>query len=366
MKLSALWKPLLAPALGIILFPGCSLDDPVPPTAPALWQEVTLDLMDGDSRMMAVDFNGGYGMAMAVTAPAKAGAEHRFFRLRPDGSWLQDDLEPLPGGMVAMDLALDTTGKPVLAGYQMPGLPSIVFDLRGPQPVATEQASYGMLTVAGEGTFMVAGGRSNGGGLWTSAGPGQWNFDILPLTRTNDSGFRDIDIRDGRAVACGYDDGADTLKVILTRTSATDWEKIPAGGPSTATYLCVAQTGAGTLFVGGMVGAGGSAPRAFLSQRAADGSWADLILPDAEGLHGVMDILIAADGSIYLACMGEGDQTRANLIHAGPTGVFPEITPFPGGLLQVDQAADGSIYAVGFRRNPVDGATRGVMLVKSP
>ena len=38
-------------------------------------------------------------------------------------------------------------------------------------------------------------------------------------------------IRDGRAVACGYDDGADTLQVILTRTPTSDWEKIPLAGP---------------------------------------------------------------------------------------------------------------------------------------
>ena len=49
---------------------------------------------------------------------------------------------------------------------------------------------------------------------------------------------------------------------------------------------------------------------------------ADLILPDPELLHGVMDILIADDGDIYLACMGEGDPTQANLVHADPDCVI--------------------------------------------
>ena len=41
------------------------------------------------------------------------------------------------------------------------------------------------------------------------------------------------------------------------------------------------------------------------------------------------------------------------------------ITPFPGGLLQLDQAPDGSIYAAGFRRDD-EGAETGVLLLKSP
>jgi hypothetical protein len=213
---------------------------------------------------------------------------------------------------------------------------------------------------------MVAGGRARGGGLWTSTAPGAWTFDDLPLTGTNDSGFPDVDIRGDRAVACGYDDGADTLQVILSRTTTTGWRKIQPAGPGTRTYFCIALSEAGTIFVGGIEGAGGMSPKAFLAQRTADGLWTELLLPDPGRLHGVMDILIARDGSIYLACMGEGDDTTANLIHADTSGVRNEITPFPGGLLQVAEAADGSIYAVGFRRDTQDGTTRGVMLVRSP
>jgi hypothetical protein len=80
----------------------------------------------------------------------------------------------------------------------------------------------------------------------------------------------------------------------------------------------------------------------------------------------VMDILIASDGSIYLACEGEGDDTSANLVHADASGVRTEITPFPGGLIQVGQSASGDIYAVGYRRDDSTGMEEGVMLVRSP
>ena len=129
------------------------------------------------------------------------------------------------------------------------------------------------------------------------------------------------------------------------------------------TYYCIALTEEGTIYVGGIEGAGSMSPSAFLARRSADGTWADVPLPDPGLLHGVMDILIADDGSIFLACMGEGENTTANLIHIGPSGVSKEIAPFPGGLLQVDQAATGNIYAVGFHRDEQTGTETGVMLV---
>jgi hypothetical protein len=367
-------KTLLPLALLIVSLAACSDDDPVkpntcvPPDTP-IWKEVDLEGTAGDTRVMAVDFTGDHGLAVRLVIPdggAAPGFTNEFFRLQPDGGWLKDDLGDIRSGFVAMDLALDTTGKCVLAGIQMSDPPSVVLDLRGPAAEYVEQSSYGMLTVDGEGSFMVAGGRSGGGGLWTSTGPGVWNFDDLPLTGTNDSGFHDVYIRGDRAVACGYDDGADTLQVILTRTATTDWEKIESAGSFGRTYYCIALSEDGAIFVGGIVGAGSMSPRAFLAQRSVDGLWTELILPDPELLHGVMDILIASDDSIYLACRGEGDHTMANLIHASPSGVLKKITAFPGGLLQVDQAADGNIYAVGFRRDESTGVEEGVMLVKTP
>lgn len=101
--------------------------------------------------MIAVDFTGNHGLAVRLVIPeggATAGVVHEFFRLQADGVWLKDDLGGIQSGFVAMDLALDTTGKSVLAGLQMPGPPSVVLDLRGPQAEYIEQSSYGMLASA--------------------------------------------------------------------------------------------------------------------------------------------------------------------------------------------------------------------------
>lgn len=368
MKSHSLLKSVLPAVLLAGLLGACGDDDPVRPD-PSPWREVALDLSPGISRVAAVDFSGQQGLALGLILPAVdaiTGIDHEFFRLQPDGGWLKEIPTGIPDEMVALDLAVDAAGGAVLAGFQVPGPPSLVVDLRGATPLSVEQATYGMVTVEGEGAFVIAGGRASGGGLWTSVGPGLWNFDDLPLSGTNDSGFRDVAILGDRAVACGYDDGADTLQVILSRTTTTDWRKIPAGGPFNATYFCIALDDAGTIFVGGIEGAGGMSPRAFLSRRTADGLWSDLPLPDAELLHGVMDILIAADGSLYLACMGEGDRTQANLVHLVGDEATLEITPFAGGLLQLGQAADGGITAVGFRRDGLTGDETGVMLARNP
>lgn len=358
--------PLLL-VLTVLFLSACGEDDPVSPQTP-LWQEVTLELPEGDSQLHAIDFEGGHGLALAVrkTSGKDWAAENLFFKLQPDGSWLPEDLGEIPGSNLFIDLALDPAGRPVLAGYRDSSPLSVLLDFRSGQPTYFTNGTRGLLTVDGEGSFMVAGGRARGGDLWTSTSANAWNFDdvIPPLTGNNDSGFRDVYIRGDRAVACGFDDGADTLQVILERTATTGWTKISTAGPGTRTFFCVALSEAGSIFVGGIEGAGGPTPKAFLAQRTADGLWTDLVLPDPEDLHGVQDILLAGDDTIYLACMGEGDQTRANLIHASSRGVSKEISPFPGGLLQLGEANNGDIIAVGFRRDEATGGEIGVMLSK--
>ena len=367
-KSRILLRTLLPLVVCMLALAACGDDEPVGPDNQAAWEwrEIDLGPTTDDARVVAVDFTENHGLAVRLVIPdggPTTEVVHEFFRLQADGAWLEDDLGEIRSGFFAMDLALDTAGKCVLAGIQMPGPPSVVLDLRGPEAEYIEQNSYGMLTVDGEGSFMVAGGRSSGGGLWTSTGPREWNFDVLPLTGTNDSGFRDVYVRGDRAVACGYDDGADTLQVILTRTSTTAWRKIELTGSFMQTYYCIALDEEGTIYVGGIEGAGSMSPAAFLARRSAGGLWTDVTLPDPDLLHGVMDILVADDGSLFLACMGEGEHTMANLIRVSPSGALREITPFPGGLLHIDQAADGNIYAVGFRRDDQTGAETGVMLV---
>jgi len=355
-------------ALMCLLLVACSDDDPVSPEV-SPWTTVDLDLLPGESRVAAVDFTGSHGLAMGLEAVPPGGItgyHHAFFRHQPDGSWLKADLGIIRTGVVAMDLAVDTDGKAVLCGFQIPGAPSVVVDLREAEPTYVEQGTSGMLAVDGQGNFMVAGGRASGDGLWTSNTPGDWVFDDLPLDGARDTGFRDVYIRGDQAVACGYDDSADTLQVILTRTSGTDWTHIKPVPAASRTYWSIALGDDGTIFLGGIDGAGGMSPKAFLMLGSAGGKWTDYTLPDPYDLGGVTDILIAQDGTLYLTCEWDRETSLANLVHATPAHAKREIAAFHGGLLQVDQAADGTIYAVGYRQDPQSGDETGVMLTRSP
>lgn len=115
---------------------------------------------------------------------------------------------------------------------------------------------------------------------------------------TNESGFLDVYIRGVTAVACGFDNGADVLPVILTRTTTTSWVHVDVSATDFASSLwCIAVDEYENLIVGGIRGAGGPFARAFISLHSSSVESADLVLPGPKELGGVNDILIAADGS---------------------------------------------------------------------
>jgi hypothetical protein len=367
---SFVFRQSILPLALVLLFLGaCSDDDPVTPTV-SPWVEVELTLPPGESRLSAIDFNGGHGMVLGIVGSVFKDwpGDNFFFKLQPDATWSPVDLGAIPASILFLDLALDPAGQPVLAGIQDSGPASVLLDFRGPTAEYFTRGTRGLFAVDGEGSFMVAGGWAMGGDLWTSTAVGTWNMDDVtpPMTGTNDSGFRDVYIQGDRAVACGFDDGADTLQVILERTTATEWAKVELDGQSYRTFYCVALSENGTLFVGGIERAGGPGSKAFLAQRSADGMWTDLGLPDPEGLRGVNDILIADDNTIYLACMGENFNPRGSLVHAQPGKIWKEINSFSGGLLQVAEADNGDIFAVGFHRNESNGDETAVMFRKTP
>ncbi len=352
-----------------LFLPACSDDDPVTP-AVSPWVEIDQPLNFTTSRFLAIDFQGNQGMALGSVASSQSpfGEENRIYGLQPDGSWRQLHLARIPDDVLFRDLALDPAGNPVLAGWQHSAPHSILLDFRGTDPEYFTRDTRGLHAVDGEGSFMVAGGYAQGGDLWTNTAVGAWNMDDVtpPMTGTNDSGFHDIYIRDNRVVACGFDDGADTLQVILEKTLTTPWKKVDTDGNGYRTFFCVALSENGTIYVGGIERAGGPEKKAFLAQHTADGLWTDMVLPDPEGIGGVNDILIAGDNTIYLACMGEDYQPQGTLIHAQPGKVWKEIGTFSGGLLQLAEADNGDIYAVGFRRHESNGGESAVMFKKSP
>jgi hypothetical protein len=352
-------------SLFLLLVPGCADDGPAhPPAAQASWHFMALDGLGPGTALLAVHFSGTHGVVLG----ARPGPMPSFvLGLGDDGTWTPRNTDDLPAGVNFRDLAVDAVDSVVLAGFATLGAnPTRILDTRGPAGAAVVGPGLGLLTIDGENSFYVAGGFSRGGQLWTSLDPGQWTADTLPLTGTNDSGFRDIDVRGDNAVACGFDDGADTLTVLLSRSTTTDWQKIPLGGGQFGrTFRCVALSATGDIFVGGISGAGGLDPHPFLAVRSPGGDWTDVVLPAPEQTGMVNDILLASDGAIYLACSGEVGHELATIIRADGNGAAHEITPFRGELFQLAEGPDGKVYAVGLRRDGSGSIIEtGVMLVR--
>lgn len=203
------------------------------------------------------------------------GTESVFFERRDGGEWSEADLEDLPPESY-LDAALGPGGKPVVVGWGLDGSSphGALYDARTPTPTSFAQSNVGLLTVDGSDDFFVAGGASRGGVLLSSFSPGSWNTDDFPATRTNDGGFKDVYVRGDEAVACGYDDGADTLLVILRRTKATPWRLLNRNGMAFALSLhCIALGVDGTIYVGGIQEAGSPNARAFVFVRDVAGVW---------------------------------------------------------------------------------------------
>lgn len=339
-------------------------DDPSAPrggSEESPWTEVDLGIVLGDTaELLSVDCEGGDCLASGLSFSSKNGdgqpeyEKNLFYELAEDGGFVPVAFPDLPEARY-MDVALASSGGAVIVGYGLQGVSSVyseIYDARTTPPSSISQSSHALFAVDGDGDFFVAGGLSGLGLLMSSQAPGSWNTDTFPTSGRNDGGFRDVHVRGDVAVACGFDDGADTLKVVLRRTKVESWKMLNRNGlPFGVQLLCIAVNDDGAIFLGGVEGPGSPGYKAFLSVRSPEGEWVSLVLPNAEELGGVNDILVARDGSVYLACSSEyQDTSTAHIVHATPSGVGEEISPFGGSLLQLAEGSDGTIYAAGSRR----------------
>lgn len=357
-------------AAAAILAGGCDDDPARPGGGGPVWTQVELPAVQGDLTLLAAAARGPRAMALGYLEPPardKAGeGESILLELQADGTW---DLHPLPGGSITavwLGLALAEDGQPVLAGFDLQGEApgGCILDTRQEQVVQHPFGGFGLMALDAEGQVMTAGGSAAGGRSVTSTAPQTWISDPLPLSEADEAGLLDVDIRGGMAAACGFDDGADVPQVLLLRQGTGDWQLADLGGLTTfsRTFTAVALGDDGAVFVGGIAGAGGSHPTAFLSVRSSAGDWADIVLPNPTQLGRVNDILVAADGSVYLACSGEDDLPTAHIVRASGVGPVEEIAPFPGELNALTQDGDGTIWAAGTRMQAGSPVRQGMLL----
>lgn len=343
-------------------------DDPSAPSGgtPDPWNEVDLGAASAEPvRLVAIDCGTDDCIALGIEGAAPGGTS-RFWEREADGLWTTRDDVGLPA-VVYTGLALDDSGSAAFVGYDMRDMSSVVYDERTPAPTTVSIERSGLVTLDGDGDFFVAGGLLGSGHLVSSVSEGVWTRDDFPSSGRNDRGFWDVDVRGDVAVACGFDDGADTLQVVLRRTRTTRWKALGrAGMPFGFDLRSIAVDDDGAIFVGGTVRPGSPAAEASAAVRSPTGEWTSLILPDPTSLGRVNDILLAGDGSIYLACSSEYEDTSiAYLLRVTESGVQNEIAPFAGELLQLAEDGGGVIYAAGSRRTDGSPSREPVLLRRS-
>lgn len=345
---------------------GCREEPPSMPDPNEAWQEMELPLLAAGSSLAAIAFAGDHGYALGSTV-GKAGTSYLLLSQSGTGDWTHSQLAAPPDDAVLLDLAAGLTGLALGGNLLQSADRSLIYDERGVAPAAITHDGLGIAAIDGDDALMLAGGTAVGGTLWVSRTPGQWTFARTPLDPLHEGGYTDVFVGHGRALACGFDDGADTLQVVLMLNQTDDtWHKVPLGaGVSALTLQCVAASSDGTLMLGGLSGAGGAMPRAFLWRRDTAGTWSALTLPDRDLIGGINDILPAAGGVWYVACGGEGGSGLATIMRVDGGGVTRDLTPFYGSLLQLAVDPAGHLHAVGYRLTSGAGMRLPLLLKRS-
>jgi hypothetical protein len=332
---------------------GCDDERPTMPPSTDAWRAADLPYLNLGSSLDAIAFSGDAGYILG-SGLAKAGTSYLLLERDPERHWRQQRLADPPDNAVLVDLALGANGL-ALGGYLQQELdPCLVYDERGEVPAAIARAGDGMAAIDGDDALMVAGGTARGGALWLSREPGRWSSELTPLSQFHQGGYTDVFVAQGRAWACGFDDGSDTPPLLLALEPAGGtWARVPLGPGLLGRELqCVAATGDGALLLGGITGGVATTPRPFLRLREAGGDWIELALPGVEFIGAVNDLLPNGDGSWFAACggvTGPGGAGLGTILRVSGRVVTIELTPFHGAVLQLARDADGLPHAVGYR-----------------
>jgi len=350
-------------------------------TPPAdAWVDVTPSL-PGEGGLFAVGFSGNRGLAVGIQAlavpardplsrgaRARGGEEYRGLVLETSGgAWNDATPSIVPDGTALLGVAFDVTGAAILVGGTMDFTP-ILLDERGGWSLPALPVSQGVLygVARGDGTALRAAGVSNAGIALRSAGADSWIEEDLGFgTPPNDKGLIDLVSADGIFYGAGFDDAGPPYQVLL-ENDGSGWRPVEIDMPvlTGREVNAVAATGEGSLFIGGSLVdfSEDSADEyvAFLLGRDTDGSWFEIVLPDAGGLDKVNDIL-ASDAAVYLACgMEEG-----RILRSAGGAAKDEGPGTPGRILALAEGPGGTIHAVGVRDLP-DGTARALILRRDP
>lgn len=327
------------------------------PTQPALsdLEEVPLSASQ-PGEFWDIAFAGTVGIAVGGTvsgvAPNQTFAP-LLVSMEPNGSWAPDSTLSLPASGLLTAAMLTPSGEPIIAGVDFS--PETGFILDGRSAGGRVDVAVGGIAFSSSGdTLRLAGASATTEQVLISTTPGSWIPETTPYPTTHgERALQDLSARSGDWVTCGFDDAGDGTpqypNQVLFLNQGSGWERISisCGGCSAWEFKTVAMSETGGILLGGAFtnfGGGANEYTASLLVRSVSGDWADIVLPSPTQLKRVNDILIAQDGTVYLAC---GMET-SYLMRSSPGQALVKDATLPSARIhRLTESPDGTIWAVG-------------------
>jgi hypothetical protein len=343
-------------------------DDPTEPQLNTL-EEVPLVGLDAEGAFLDIAFSGTLAIdtgtavifrGLAVGSVASGVAPNQTFvplaaSLNANGSWASDPSINLPSTGLLTAVAMTSSDLAVIAGVDLSALSGFILDERNGWS-QHNVAVGGLAFAVHDDTLRVAGASGTTQQVMISTAPDSWTLETVPYSSTgqNERQLQDLSARGGRWVACGFDDAGDgtpdSPNNVLFLNQGAGWERISVscGGCSNREFRSVAASETGGVLLGGAVTdftGGANEYTASLLVRSVSGDWAPLTLPAPTELKRVNDILIAQDGTVYLAC---GLGTTSYLVRSvNGDSMVRDATVTKARINRLAESPDGSIWAAG-------------------
>jgi hypothetical protein len=337
------------------LFASCENDASRPdPAGP--WDDVALIDAPQGSAFLDIAFSATRGLAAGATAAGVA--PHQTFTpflasRQADGAWAPASGVPLPSNGILTVVGMAPAGEAIVAGADATSGVGFILDERGGW--SRHDGAFGALAFAASGnTLRLGGSAAANQQVRISTSADVWTPESLPYpVGAGERGIQDIAARNSHWAACGFDDAGDgspeSPSRVLFADDGAGWERIDAGcgGCSNREFEAVAVGASGAILLGGSItdfSGGASVYTASLLLRSTGGDWVEIVLPRADEIEAVNDILLATDGTTYLACGRE-----AGYILRWPVGgtAAREATFSSARINRLAEAPDGSIWAAG-------------------
>jgi hypothetical protein len=260
-----------------------------------------------------------------------------------------------------LDLAISAGGRAVAVGGTTGA--SLFVSIERPDWTSTSVVSGGGalrdVVELGDGSFLAVGSGGNAGVRASGTLDGTWSQSTVAFPGDpNEKALVSVVEVGGVLYACGFDDGGEGTPEmpfsLMMRDSGTGFELMSRPCTTCSHYEFTTlghTTGGGVLLGGAITNFGSSDPAdyytAFLALYSpGSDSWTEIVLPEADALDRVNDILLASDGSLYLACGADGS---AALVRQPPGGLAAVewMAEGDGDLRSLAERADGSVLASG-------------------